>query len=112
MSDFVSVYKKTPVNHVLISLAENRKRNLNTNKIVGAVFMDLTKAFDRISHDSFLTKIKAYFLSENFLTFLYSYLIKLQKQFVNINNAHSKFQILFPNIPEVSVLEPLLVNIF
>ena len=109
MSDFVSVYKKTPV---LINLAENRKRNRNTNKIVGAVFMDLTKAFDRISHDSFLTKIKAYFLSENFLTFLYSYLIKLQKQFVNINNAHSKFQILFPNIPDGSVLEPLLFNIF
>ena len=72
LSDFVSVYKKARVNHVLIILIENRKKNLDNDKLVGAVFIDLTKAFDHVPHYSHLPNMEAYGLSENFLTFLYS----------------------------------------
>ena len=57
---------------------ENWKKNLGNNKIVGAVFMDLSKAFDCIHHDLFIAKMEAYGFSVDFLTFLYSYL-KRQK---------------------------------
>ena len=91
---FVSAYRKHySANNVLISLIENWKKNVGKNKIVGAVFMDLSKAFDCISHDLLITEMEAYDFNEYFLTFLHSYL-KIRKQSVNINNVHSIFQIL------------------
>ena len=48
---------------------------------------------------------------EDFLTFVFSYL-KRQKQSVNINNAHSMFQILLSGITQGSILGPLLLNVF
>ena len=44
LTNFVSAYKKHyNANHLLISLIESWKKNLDNNKIVGAVFMDLSK---------------------------------------------------------------------
>ena len=75
LSNFVSAYRKHySANHVLISLTENWKKNLNNNKIVGVNFMDLSKAFDCIPHDLPIAKMEAYGFSEDFLTFIYSYL--------------------------------------
>ena len=51
LSNFVSAYRKHhKANHVLISLRENWKKSLDNNKIAGAVFMDLSKAFNCIPH--------------------------------------------------------------
>ena len=75
LSNFVSAYRKHySANHVRISLIENWKKNLDNNKIAGAVFMDLSKAFDCIPHDLLIAKMEAYGFNEDFLTFLYSYL--------------------------------------
>ena len=73
--------------------------------------MDLSKAFDCIPHDLLIAKMEAYGFSEDFLTFLYSYL-KRRKQSVNINNVHSMFQILLSGVPQGSFLGPLLFKIF
>ena len=79
ISNFVSAYRKQhSANNVLISLLENWKKNINNNKIVGAVFTDLSKAFDCITHDLIIVKMEAYDFSEDSLTLLYSYL-KRQK---------------------------------
>ena len=55
--------------------------------------------------------MEAYGFSEDFLIFLHSYL-KRRKQYVNINNVHSMFQILLSGVPQGSILGPLLLNIF
>ena len=60
--------------------------------------MDLSKTFGCILHDLLIAKMGAYGFSEDFLTFLYSYL-KRRKQFVNISNVHSMFQILVSGVP-------------
>ena len=73
--------------------------------------MDLSKAFDCTPHDLLISKMGTYGFSEDFLTFLYSYL-KRRKQPVNINNVHSMFQILLSGVPQGSILVPLLFNIF
>ena len=87
LSNFVSVYRKHyNANHVLISLIENWKKSLDNNEIVGAVFMDLSKAFDCIPHKLLIAKMEAYGFSQDFLTFLYSY-PKRRKQYVNINSS-------------------------
>ena len=46
--------KHYSANHIVISLTENWKNNLN-NKIVGTVFKDLSRGFDCMSHDLLLT---------------------------------------------------------
>ena len=71
LSNFVSAYRKYfSVNHVLISLTWNLKKNLNNNKIVGNVFMDLWKVFDYIPHDLLIAKMEACGFSENFFVFI------------------------------------------
>ena len=66
--------------------------------------MDLSKVFDCIPHDLLIAKMEAYGFSEDFLTFLCSYL-KRRKQSVNINNVHSMFQILLSSVPQGSILQ-------
>ena len=75
LSNFVSAYRKHDIaNYKLISLLENWKKNLDNNKIVDAVFMDLSKAFDCMPHDLLIAKMEAYGFCEDFLTISYSYL--------------------------------------
>ena len=83
LPNFVSAYRKHYIaNHVLIRLVENWKKNIHNNKLVGAVLMDISKTLDRIPHDLPIAKMEAHGFSEDFLTFLYSYL-KRQKQSVH-----------------------------
>ena len=94
LSKFISAYRKSySSNHVLIRLIENWKKSLDQKKFVGAVLMDLSKAFDSIPHNLLIAKMHAYGFSLDAVTFFYSYL-KRRKQNVRINNTHSVFQIL------------------
>ena len=73
--------------------------------------MDLSKAFDSISHDLLVAKMHAYSFSIDAVTFFYLFL-KRRKQNVRINNTHSVFQILLSRVPQGSILGPLLFNVF
>ena len=58
-----------------------------------------------------MKKMYAYNFDLNSLTFFYSY-IKNRKQRVKINNICSVFQILLSGVPQGSILEAILLNIF
>ena len=52
LSVFISPYRQIySSNHILIRLIENLKQSLSKVKFVGAVLMDLSKAFDCIPHE-------------------------------------------------------------
>ena len=72
--------------------------------------MDLSKAFDCIPHDLLAAKRHAYVLSEDAVTFAHSYL-KRGKQDVKINDIECVFQRLLSDIPQGSILGPILFNI-
>ena len=90
LSEFVSAYRKQySSQHVLIRLLEEWRQNLDQNLIVGAVLMDLSKAFDCIPNDLLIAKLHAYGFSKEALTYIYSYL-KGRKQRVKIDNSESE----------------------
>ena len=73
LSKFISAYRKSySSSHVLIRLIENWKKSLDQKKFLGAVLMDLFKAFDSIPHDLLIAKLHAYGFSIDTVTFFYS----------------------------------------
>ena len=108
----MSAYRKAySSQHVLIRLIEEWKRNLDKNFIVGAVLMDLSKAFDCIPHDLLIAKLAAYGFDIDSLVYIYSYL-KGRLQSVRINNIYSLYQLILSGVPQGSILGPILFNIF
>ena len=72
LSKFVSAYRKHySASHALISLTENREKNLKNNKTVDDIFMDLLKGFDGIPHELVIAKMEAYGCNDHFLIFLF-----------------------------------------
>ena len=50
-------------NHVLLKLIKEWKKSLDDKNIIGAVIMDLSKAFNCIPHDLLVAKLHAFHLS-------------------------------------------------
>ena len=87
-------------------MIEEWKVKLDNDNIVGAILMDLSKAFDCIPHDLLIAKLHAYGFDENALVLIYSYL-KRRKQSVRINDTYSSFQTILSGVPQGSVLSHL-----
>ena len=87
------------------------ENTLDKGKHVGAVFMDLSIAFDTINHELLIAKLEAYGFSTNALLFMFSYL-KNRSQRVSINSSFSTWKEIIVGVPQGSFLGPLLFNIF
>ena len=79
--------------------------------LVGAIRMDLSKAFNCIPHDLLTAKLHAYGFDEDVLVLTYSYL-KRRKPYVRINNKYSSFQEIIFGVPQGLVLGPILFNFY
>ena len=112
LSDHISAYRKGySCQNVLLKLTEEWRQYLDKNEIVGAVLMDLSKAFDCLPHELLLAKLSAYGFERDTLNFFYSYL-KGRKQTVNIKGESSMFLDILAGVPQGSILGPILFNIF
>ena len=77
---------------------------LDKGESVGAIFMDLSKAFDILYHDLLIAKLEAYGFSENSLNYIQSYL-RSGLQRTNVINF-SLWEDIFSGVPRGSILGP------
>ena len=96
--------------HVLMRLIENWKLALDNKKIIAALSMDLSKAFDCLQHDLIIAKLYAYGFDVQALKLIYSYLSN-RIQSVKVKDAYSSTSIVLSGVPQGSLLGVILFNI-
>ena len=96
---------------VLVSLIEKWKTILDDKGFGGAVFMDLSKAFDTLNHELLIAKFHAYGFNRDSLKLIYDYLSN-RWQKIKISKSFSSWAELIQGVPEGFVLDPLLFNIY
>ena len=95
----------------LIELVDHIHEGLDKKTSIGAVFMDLTKAFDVMSHPILKEKLKYYGFRGTFFDFLMNYL-KDRRYFVSVNGYSSDTKISNIGVPQGSTLGPLLFLLY
>ena len=78
---------------------------------VRAVFLDISKAFDKVWHDGLIFKLKQNGIRGNLLNFFTSYLEDRQQR-VGINGSYSEYSLIESGVPQGSVLGPLLFLVY
>ena len=96
---------------LIVMQAKWEKNVLDTEENISAMFIDIPKAFDTKNHSFLLSKLQAYGFSKQTLRFRCSYLNN-RRQRVQINNKFSSLKELITGVPQGSIDEPIIFNLF
>ena len=96
----------------LIPFSHDISLGLNLNNLIDVIYFDFSKAFDSVNHDIILQKLKtAYKIDGLMLKFIKEYLQGRQQR-VLVKGKHSNICIIKSEVPQGSILGPLLFVLF
>ena len=97
--------------HCLSCVLEMWKKVLDKGGCICAIFMNLSKALDTLSHDLLIAKLGAYGFETFTLRYMKSSLTN-KKQRGRVNKMLSEWERITTGVPQGLILGPLLLNIF
>ncbi len=95
----------------LIHICNNIYKGLDISRDVCLVFLDVSKAFDKVYHKGLLFKLEQMGISGNLLKWIESYL-NGRSQIVVINGVKSNPRQINASVPQGSILGPLLFLVY
>ena len=97
----------------LLKITHDIFKNLDSNPpvITRSIFLDMSKAFDKVWHEGLLFKLKSYGVEGTLFNMLHNYLSN-RKQRVTINGQESDWKNISSGVPQGSVLGPLLFLLY
>ena len=96
---------------VLLRLVENIKKSIETDKVVCVVLMNLSRSFDCIHYKLFISKLRAYGLSQSACELFLSY-YRDRKQRVKLGRAKSEWENVYKGAAQGSLMGPQSYNVF
>ena len=87
------------------------ENNLDNKGFVGVISIDLCKALDTLNYELLITKLHAYGFAESSLKLLHSHHSNWWHRTI-VNRKLSSCAELLKDVPQVSVLGPLFLNIY
>ena len=95
----------------MIDLLTSTFDNINNHQYTALLFLDLKKAFDTVNHEILINIMDHYGIRGTAKTLFTSFLTK-RNQYVSINNVSSTTKPINCEVPQGSVLGPLLFTLF
>ena len=84
---------------------------MDSGKLIGAIYLDITKAFHTIAHNVLIGKLPKFRICGKSLDWFINYLFN-RSQTVEINGCRSAVEPIVSGIPQGSILGPLLFIMF
>ena len=103
--------KSHSTEYTAIELVDRIMRALDKKKIPFNIYIDLSKAFDMIDHQTLFTKLSYYGIQNLALNLLKNYLTN-RKQYCGFKGTHSTLLPIRKGVPQGSILGPLLFSIY
>jgi hypothetical protein len=102
---------KHSTEYAALEIVDRLMTEMDKNETPINIYLDLSKAFDTLDHNTLIQKLEYYGIKGNNLALFQNYLTE-RKQYVEFNNTKSEMLEINTGVPQGSILGPLLFIIY